>query len=470
MADTFTTNLNLTKPEVGASTDTWGTKINADLDAVDAIFSGTGTSVAINLDGAVIDSSVIGGNTAAAGSFTTLNASGLAQFDSRAGIGVAPHGTAALNITTTNQHIRLNNGSELGVISLLSSGELDLSAHGDGETINFRTGSGSGTVAMAVVGTDVGIGTTSPATKLQLLHAGECKITLGYSTTQYAQLGRDTSGNYELACYENGANLKFGTSQSNNATTERMRITAAGNVGIGTTSPNALLTVGSTSTSGPELQIMSSTSGSSYLYFGDGTSGTARYDGYIGYNQTSRYMAFATGGGTERMRIDSSGNLLVGKTSTTFSVDGFRASNSGISVSRTSGTVFDVNRNGSDGNTLAFYKAGTNVGTISVSGSATAYNTSSDARLKDVTGEARGLEVINVLNPVAYNWKKDGKADEGLIAQEVLNIVPNAVSGSEEDMYQMDYSKLITPLVKAIQEQQEQIEQLKTEIQTLKGE
>jgi len=76
----------------------------------------------------------------------------------------------------------------------------------------------------------VGIGLTSPATKLQLLHAGECKITLGYSTTQYAQLGRDTSGNYELACYENGANLKFGTSQSNNATTERMRIGPTGKV------------------------------------------------------------------------------------------------------------------------------------------------------------------------------------------------------------------------------------------------
>ena len=81
---------------------------------------------------------------------------------------------------------------------------------------------------------------------------------------------------------------------------------------------------------------------------------------------------------------------------------------------------------------------------------------------------SRGLEVINKLNPVAYNWKADGKADEGLIAQEVKELVPNAVSGSEEDMYQMDYSKLVTHLVKAVQEQQEQIESLKSEIANLK--
>ena len=51
-----------------------------------------------------------------------------------------------------------------------------------------------------------------------------------------------------------------------------------------------------------------------------------------------------------------------------------------------------------------------------------------------------------------------------------MEIVPNAVSGSEEDICQMDYSKLVTPLVKAIQEQQEQIDALQSEINTLKGE
>ena len=121
-------------------------------------------------------------------------------------------------------------------------------------------------------------------------------------------------------------------------------------------------------------------------------------------------------------------------------------------------------------NMMLFKNGGSDVGSISSNTSSTAYNTSSDARLKDVTGEARGLEVINELNPVAYNWKADGKADEGLIAQEVLDIVPNAVSGSEEDMYQMDYSKLVVHLVAGMKEQQTQIEELKTQINNLKGE
>ena len=187
-------------------------------------------------------------------------------------------------------------------------------------------------------------------------------------------------------------------------------------------------------------------------------------------------MTLSTGG-SERARIDSSGNFLVGTTSTTLYTatagGGVLLDPNGPSTiaRESSGTqpCLILNNTGSDGQVLQFRREGAEVGSVSVTGSATAYNTSSDARLKDITGSARGLEVINELNPVSYNWKESGEADEGLIAQEVLELVPNAVTGSEEEYYQMDYSKLVVHLVKGMQEQQKQIESLKSEIKLLKG-
>ena len=177
----------------------------------------------------------------------------------------------------------------------------------------------------------------------------------------------------------------------------------------------------------------------------------------------------------ERMRIDSSGRLLIGTTSSAVNDTGIKLNNNGTAIFTcdftTSNENFIFNNNNSTGTNyvIDFRQNNATKGSISVGGSATAYNTSSDARLKDVTGSARGLEVINELNPVAYNWKVDGKADEGLIAQEVLDVVPNAVSGSEEDMYQMDYSKLVVHLVAGMKEQQKQIEALQSEINELKN-
>ena len=118
---------------------------------------------------------------------------------------------------------------------------------------------------------------------------------------------------------------------------------------------------------------------------------------------------------------------------------------------------------------VAFINDNGFVGGINTNGSATAFNTSSDARLKNVLGDAKGLEVINALNAVNFEWKSDGKIQDGLIAQEVEKVFPDAVSEPELDgeWYSVDYSKLVTPLIKGMQEQQVIIEDLKARIETL---
>jgi len=265
----------------------------------------------------------------------------------------------------------------------------------------------------------------------------------------------DTTNNY--------GQFEFWTRSSSGGST-KMVIDPNGNVGIGTSSPDVNLHVAN---AGDAYLKVNNTSASKNAQIIVGGSG-ARL-------RSDDALIFDTGSSpAERMRIDSSGNLLHSTTDSNLadntSGGGTVLQNGGGFQSAYTGNVGVLNRMGSDGSTLEFRNRAVVVGSVSTTSSSTTYNTSSDARLKEVTGSARGLEVINALNPVSYNWKADGKADEGLIAQEVLEIVPNAVSGSEEEYYQMDYSKLVTHLVAGMKEQQVLIEQLQAEVALLKGE
>ena len=110
---------------------------------------------------------------------------------------------------------------------------------------------------------------------------------------------------------------------------QRLTIDSSGRVGIGTDNPAAQLdaannlVIGSTSDADSGITLVSTTSGQSLIHFSDATSGNARYDGFLGYEQTGRFLKFGTAQ-TERMRIDSSGNVLIGTTSATaeFTVQG----------------------------------------------------------------------------------------------------------------------------------------------------
>jgi hypothetical protein len=97
---------------------------------------------------------------------------------------------------------------------------------------------------------------------------------------------------------------------------------------------------------------------------------------------------------------------------------------------------------------------------------ASAFVTYSDERLKtDVSAIKNGLETVNNLKAVNFTWKKDGSRDFGFMAQELKQVVPQAVHGSEETMLGVDYGRLSAILVSAIQEQSAQIASLKKQLE-----
>jgi hypothetical protein len=118
------------------------------------------------------------------------------------------------------------------------------------------------------------------------------------------------------------------------------------------------------------------------------------------------------------------------------------------------------------------------VGSITTSGSATSFATSSDYRLKrDVQPMTGALAKVIALKPVTYKWKADGSDGEGFIAHELQAVIPNSVLGEKDDVNDdgsikpqgVDTSFLVATLTAAIQEQQALIESLTTRLTALEG-
>jgi hypothetical protein len=270
--------------------------------------------------------------------------------------------------------------------------------------------------------------------------------------------------------------LALQTTTAGGAATTAVTIDTSQNVGIGTASPAVRLDVQDTAAI---ARVTSTTGTNAVRYQIVNTGGTSQFGressgGGTILSGADGYSTVLTGSGAypmifgtnsaERMRIDSSGNVLINTTSTLqnglFNVLA-KAGGTGIGV--------QVSTNGNYG--LSFGNAsGTNVGRIQIDSTATQFVTSSDYRLKNSISPMTGaLAKVALLKPCTYKWKLDNSDGEGFIAHELQEVVPYAVSGEKdgEQMQGVDYSKLTPILTAALQEAIAKIENLEARIAVL---
>jgi hypothetical protein len=354
----------------------------------------------------------------------------------------------------------------------------------------------------------VGVGTSSPETALDVTgtitsdgmvvagavtrlvaSAANGGISVNDGTTDLVAIGTGGFAANGGAATDGGLrtanNIVFATGSG---APERARITSAGNVGIGTSSPTTRL----------HVDQGADTNGITLAYSGRGASRvewelsgvTNEATSFIHNNDTDRQVMLTMGrstvefytGNTERARFDASGNLLVGTTDVNPHVvnsgTAIVLSNDGAVKTTNTGPSGLFNRHSSDGEVLRFNREGVDVGSIDVTASATAYNTSSDYRLKeDVQPMVGASDRLMALKPVNFAWKVDGSRVDGFIAHEAQEVVPEAVTGSKDAVdkdgkpeYQgIDQSKIVPLLTAALQEALQKIEALEARVAALEA-
>ena len=275
------------------------------------------------------------------------------------------------------------------------------------------------------------------------------------------------------------------------ASTTAVTVDASQNVGIGTTSPSTYSAKFAIKTS--DQDVIGFVGGTTYgMRFGANSS-FAVIDGVDAATGTSAYNPLCMRGsqllfntaGTERMRIDSSGNVIIGTTTSYGRLTSIAASNStraaGI-LSQSSGDVaneamvvgkYDNNTTTSQKFiTFTINNSAAGSGQINANGAnAAAFGSYSDARLKEnIEPLPPQLNNILALKPSEFDYK-DGLGHQiGFIAQEMQEVYPDVVGEGSDGMLTITgWSKTEARLVKAIQEQQTIINDLKARIETLEA-
>jgi len=357
-------------------------------------------------------------------------------------------------------------------------------------------GIGFGTERMRITaGGDVGIGTNNPTTKLQVVG----KTSLGNQNITSADAGIDfidtaTTGGNSIRWIDSSGYVANLTQHSTGHATlanvmtinnsggyrwsiggsERMRISNTGAVGIAV---NANLTA--------FLNFPTSDYGEVINYYSNASeaarSGVGKYVGetrhYVG---GSDFFSWRTSGpsGTERMRLNAAGELLIGRTSTGFNKTayGWQLSRDGESFGtvNTATALLSLNRN-NDGDILKFFRDGTQRGWISVETTGTTYGNLSDRRAKEnFTPAPPALTKLENVEIVSFDWKEGGYTEYGTVAQDLANELPFAVTVGDDGEevvkpWGVDYSKIVPVLIKAIQELKATVDAQAVEIAALKS-
>ena len=384
------------------------------------------------------------GNTSGTTSFSVRNSSATTT------LAVRDDGNIGIGTTSPSGKLHVKGGGGGGTLYIEGTSYNSHFNYSTNEDTYIRPGKAAGKVIIADVGSNVGIGTSSPSQKLDVngnvsatAYYGDGSnltgigggVTINNNTNDYLVTATGTSNtlNGESNLRFNGSTLQIGPTSDNNS---NYYINCSNQLTI-------LANSGSNDEYFTFLQLQSGTQGSNISKI------------QVVGSTTNNRIAFITNN-AEKVRLDSSGNFMIGDTSASGKLHvkggGSTISTAGLYIENSSNLfMFSVQDNGD----------------VRAAGDITAYYSSDENLKTNIQPLTNPIEKIKKVGGYTFDWKPEsGKRgqDVGVIAQEIEAILPEVVTTRETGVKAVKYEKIIPLLIECIKDQQKQIDELKSRL------